>query len=340
MHPTPQTLLAIFSLLGWAASARAHEPVRDMLDAANAFLAALTPEQKAKVSYPLIDTERENWNYVPRDRAGLWFQAMTPAQHELALALLRSGLSQRGYASAEAIIALENVLKEIEHGAARRNPEHYYVTIFAAPAVGASWGWRFEGHHLSLNFTIIEGQHVSVTPSFFGSNPAEVRRGPQTGTRILNAEEDLAHAFMNSLDDSQRRIAIVEVKVPADMITNNQRRAHPLAPAGLTVAQMAPAQREQLLILLKVYLTRYRSELAGEALAKIMAAGWEKVGLAWAGGLGKTDHHYYRIQGPTFLIEYDKTQDNANHIHTVWRDFEGDFGRDLLREHYAKDHAK
>jgi Protein of unknown function (DUF3500) len=339
MRPTPRALLAALALLFCALPARAHEPVRDMLDAATAFLAALTPEQKAKATYPLADTERETWYYIPKDRGGLWFQDMTPAQHDLALALLRSGLSQRGYASAEAIMTLENVLKELEHGAARRDPQHYYVTIFATPVAGGAWGWRFEGHHISLNFTIV-GPHVSVTPSFLGTNPAEVRSGPKQGTRILGAEEDLAHAFMAQLDDSERRVAIVDVKAPADMITTNSKRVNPLAPAGLAVAQMTAAQRDQLLALLKLYITRYRAEIADEALAGIMAAGWEKVCFAWAGGLGKTDGHYYRIQGPTFVVEYDKTQDDANHIHTVWRDFEGDFGRDLLKEHYATDHAK
>jgi len=335
-----RALLVALVLLSGAVPARAHEPVRDMLDAATAFLTALTPEQKAKASYPLTDAERENWYFIPKDRAGLWFQAMTPAQHDLALALLRSGLSQRGYAKAEAIMALENVLKELESGAARRDPTHYYVTIFATPAAGASWGWRFEGHHISLNFTIVNGEHVSVTPSFLGSNPAEVRSGPKQGLRVLGEEEDLGHALVNSLDDAQRRVAVVDVKAPGEMITSNNHRADPLAPAGLAVAQMTPPQREQFLALLKLYITRYRGEIADEALAKIMAAGWEKVHFAWAGGLGKTDGHYYRIQGPTFLIEYDKTQNDANHTHTVWRDFAGDFGRDLLREHYEKDHAK
>jgi len=342
MRPTPRRLLPLVALVLAAAVARAHEPVADMLDAAGRFLGALTPEQKATATYPLTAAERENWFFIPRARAGLPLRQLTAAQRDLARALLRSGLSQRGYARAESIMALENVLREIEHDAppGRRDPTLYYVTIFGAPVAGASWGWRFEGHHLSFNFTIVDGAHVFFTPSFIGSNPAEVRRGPQTGLRVLGEEDDLGRAFVKSLDDAQRKIAVVDTKAPTEVFTSNQPRVDPLAPAGLPAAQMTPAQCDQLLALVRLYATRCRAEIADATLAEIAAAGLDRLCFAWAGGFAPGEGHYYRIQGPTFVVEFDNTQNDANHIHTVWRDFTGDFGHDLLAEHYARAHAR
>ena len=339
MRPSPRLFLTILGLAFLTTFARAHAPAVDMLAAAQKFLGTLSPEQKSKTTFPLTDKQRETWFFTPVDRAGLPFKEMNAAQHELALALLRTGLSGGGMAKAEAIIALELVLKELENGAARRDPTLYYVTLFATPSATASWGWRFEGHHLSFNFTIVDGSHVFFTPSFIGSNPAEVRSGPKKGLNILRDEDDLGRNFVNSLDDAQRKIAVLDAKSPAEILTGNKPRVDPLSPTGLSVAQMLPAQREQLLNLLKLYAGRYRTEIADAALAEIQAAGWDKVSFAWAGGVEAGAGHYYRIQGPTFVVEFDNTQNNANHIHTVWRDFKGDFGHDLLKTHYAKEHA-
>jgi Protein of unknown function (DUF3500) len=339
MRFTPRFLFAALGLAFAATTVRAHAPASDMLEAANAFIGSLSPPQKAAALYPLTSAQRETWYFIPITRAGLPFKQMTDAQHALALALLRSGLSQSGFVRTESIIALENVLKELENGAARRDPTHYYVTIFATPSATQSWGWRFEGHHLSLNFTVVDGSHVFITPSFFGTNPADVPSGPKKGLRVLGEEEDLGRAFMKSLDQAQRAAALISNQSPDEIFTSNRPRAEPLSPAGLTVAHLQPAQRDQLLALLKLYAARYRTEIADAAVADIMASGWEKVSFAWAGGLEPGMGHYYRIQGPTFVIEFDNTQNNANHIHTVWRDFKADFGRDPLAEHYAKEHA-
>ena len=341
MRPTPRTLaLGLFAL--GIALARAHEPVADMLDAAQKFLGALDATQKTKAIYPLTSAERETWFFVPIARHGIPLTELSAPQREQALGLLRSGLSQRTFARAESIRSLDNVLKEIEHDnpPGRRNPELYYVTIFGEPAAGASWGWRFEGHHLSFNFTIVEGAHVLFAPEFVGSNPAEVRSGPRQGERNLAEEEDLGRAFVQSLDEAQRKIAVVAAKSPNDILTGNKARVDPLAPAGLPVAQMTPAQRDALRALLGVYAARNRAELAASALAEIDAAGFDHVCFAWAGGFAPGEGHYYRIQGPTFVVEFDNTQNAANHIHSVWRDFKHDFGHDLLAEHYAKSHAK
>lgn len=344
MRPTPRItwLCAGFALLFFSLVSRAAEPAADMLKAAEAFLGSLTPEQKAKAVFPFDHAERENWIFVPHAREGLPLKVMSTDQRELVSALLRSALSAGGVNRVESIRALENVLKEIEgpNGANVRDPMLHYVTIFGTPGDRATWGWRYEGHHVSLNFTIATGRLTAVTPSFFGDNPAEVKSGPLAGRRALPEEEDLGRGLVKSLDEAQRHTAIVADKAPTEIITSNSKRADPLSPAGLAVGQMTPAQKDQFLALLKVYTGRYRADIGDNALAKIMAAGWDKVHFAWSGGLEKGQGHYYRIQGPTFLVEYDNTQNNANHIHTTWRDFNGDFGRDVLAEHLKAEHGK
>jgi hypothetical protein len=311
-----------------------------MTDAAQKFLAALDPAQRARTVFNLTAPEREKWFFVPIKRDGLTLKDMTPAQQDLARALLRSGLSQRGATRAETIITLENVLREIEKDPVRRDPTMYYVTIFGEPSASAPWGWRFEGHQLSLNCTIFDADHVAVTPSFFGTNPAEVRAGPQQGTRVLAEEEDLGLALVNSLDAAQRKVAIFADVAPKEIVTTNKKRVELLAPAGIAAAQLTAGQRDKLFALLKVYTSRGRAEIAEETFAAISKAGLDKVTFAWAGALDRSAATYYRIQGPTFLIEFDNSQNNANHVHSVFRDFKGDFGHDLLAEHYAKEHKK
>jgi hypothetical protein len=235
---------------------------------------------------------------------------------------------------------MELVLKDLEKGAARRDPTLYFITLFGEPAENKSWGWRFEGHHLSFNFTVVDGKHVFFAPSFIGSNPAEVRQGPRKGERVLAEEEDLGLALINSLDDAQRKTAIFAQDALKEIVTTNKPRVEPLAPVGIAASQLKPAQREKLMGLVKLYLNRWRPELADETLAKVTAAGPEKLTFAWAGGLDRSKQTYYRIQSPTILIEFDNFQGNGNHIHTTVRDFKGDFGHDLLRDHYAKSHSK
>lgn len=309
-----------------------------MAAAATKFLSSLTPDLQKQATYTLTDAERENWHFVPKERNGLPFKQMNPSQRERALSLLRTGLSQRGMARTEAIMSMELVLKELEKGAARRDPTLYFVTIFGTPAADKSWGWRFEGHHLSFNFTIVDGKHVFFAPSFIGSNPAEVASGPRQGERVLKEEDDLGRAFVKSLDETQRKAAIFSATAPKDVITSNQKRVEPLSPEGVSHAKLKPAQREKLMELVKLYVGRWRTILADETMAEIKAAGFDKIAFAWAGGLERGAGNYYRIQGPTFLIEFDNTQNNANHIHSTFREFKGDFGHDLLKEHYAKAH--
>lgn len=336
MSPAPR-LFACLLALCLVPVARTHEVVAyDMFKAATALLDALSTEQRAKAVFAINDAERENWHFVPRAREGLPFKEMTTTQQALTLALLRTGLSHAGYRRAEETISLELVLKELEGGAARRDPTLYYITLFGSPSGNKSWGWRFEGHHLSFNFTVVDGHHVAFAPSFIGSNPAEVPSGPRKGERVLAEEDDLGRAFMKSLTAAQRKSAIFSEKAPVDIFTSNQKKVSPLSPAGLSFSDLNPSQRDALIALIKLYVGRWRPELASETFEEITRAGLDNLTFAWAGGLERGDGNYYRIQGPTFLIEFDNVQNGANHIHTTFRDFEGDFGRDLLQEHYRQ----
>lgn len=306
----------------------------DLAQAASAFLAALDPAQKAKVQFAFDSDERLNWYFIPKDREGLPLKQMTAAQQKAALDLIEAGLSQKGFSKAEAIRALEPVLAEMEKDPVRRDTEKYYLTIFGEPSPAGTWGMRWEGHHLSLHWTLVAGRAIATTPQFFGSNPAEVREGPKKGTRVLHAEEDLGRAVVKSLTDEQRRQAIIAPDAPSDILTTNARKAAIQENTGIAYAQMTATQRGLLLSLIEEYASAQAPALAAERVAKLKKAGLDEVKFAWMGGTEKGDPHYYRVQGPTFLIEYDCVQNQANHIHAVWRDFAGDFGIDLLEQHY------
>lgn len=311
---------------------------REMARAAGRWLGALSPELRAEAVFPVENPERYNWNFVPRERLGVAFGAMDPAQRGLAEALVASGLSHLGYIKAQTIVSLEPILAELEGpGRARvRNPEDYFLTVFGEPGERATWGWRFEGHHLSLNFVVAGGVAVAGTPSFFGANPARVPRGPREGLRALPEEEDAGRALAASLDAGQWRVALVAEVAPADIVTGASRKAWELEPKGISWGELRGDQQALLRALVEVYVRRERAELAARDLEKMEAAGWAEVYFAWAGGREPGQKHYYRVQGPTFLIEYDNTQNGGNHIHSVYRDWEGDFGEDLLRRHYAE----
>jgi hypothetical protein len=338
--PHPARLAALlFCVVVSAFAHPEHVPGQEMTAAANAWLTSLDEAQRKQAVYPLADDERENWHFIPKTRNGIPFKDMNPAQRTLARALVASGLSQRGLLTADAIIALEDVLFTME-GASRRDRGLYYFTVFGQPDAGGTWGWRIEGHHLSINFLIADGIKISATPMFFGSNPAEVRiEHAQKGRRALADEQDLGRALVKSFTADQRRLAVIADRAPADIITGNDRQAKMATPSGLPYAQMTPAQQTQLRALVEVYAGRLRAEMAQTELQKIADRGWNAVHFAWAGSTEVGDAHYYRIHGPDFVIEYDNTQNAANHIHTTWRNFAGDFGRDLLLEHHRESHA-
>ena len=314
-----------------------------MASAGTRFLASLTPDQRQKAAFAFESGERLKWHFIPTDifpRNGLTIKEMTEAQRTLARDLLKTGLSQRGYLTATSIMDLENVLGALEKSGASvearpmvRDPERYFFSVFGTPAARGTWGWRVEGHHVSLHFTVVDGALVAATPSFFGTNPAEVRDGPKKGLRILGDEEDAARALLAALDPPRRAKAIINAVAPGDIVTMNALDIKPLAPAGIMASDLTSSQRDLLVKLIEVYSGYMEADIAADRMAKLQKAGIEKIGFAWAGVLERGEKHYYRVQGPTFLIEYDNTQNDANHIHSIWRDFDGDFGRDLLREH-------
>src|SRR4051812_11172611 len=283
-------LPSILCLSVFATRAPAHEAAQQMLDTAKAFLAALTPEAKAKAVFPFDAEERENWHFIPRERKGLPMKEMTPEQKLLAHALLSTGLSGRGMVKASTIMSLEEVLYNIESAAdeskreatrEKRDPEKYYVSLFGQPSMQGTWGWRVEGHHFSLNFTIKDGQMLRATPSFFGSNPGEVRQGPRAGTRVLGQEEELGRDLAKSLNDEQWKKALVDVTAPKEMITEAKHHVSALSPLGLSDADMTPAQKETLSKLIHEHLFRIRPDIAEASWKEIQASG--PVYFAWAG---------------------------------------------------------
>ncbi|MBP7948035.1 MAG: DUF3500 domain-containing protein [Verrucomicrobiales bacterium] len=314
--------------------------IHEMAAAAKDFLAVLDAPQRSRAQFPFQDAERENWHFVPYDRKGLPLKDMRPDQQHLAYGLLATALSHEGFRKATQIMSLEQVLFEQENKAPHRDPARYFVSIFGTPSADGTWGWRFEGHHLATNFTIVQGKHLSVTPTFMGANPGEIATGPRQGLQVLGREDALGFELVNSLDAEQKQAAVIQEKAVEEVITHQEKRAKPLQPDGLAAAKMNAAQLAVLQKLVSEYVRRFRPELADADLAKIRSSGWEQVAFAWAGGFKPGEGHYYRIQGPAFLLEFANTQNHAHHPHAVWRDFANDFGEDILRRHYVEDHAK
>ena len=345
----PRLALAAVLLAAWGAGvtlnsqrSASSRSATAMTAAATKWLEALTPEQRTQAALAIDAEDKVRWNFIPTNmfpRKGVPWKEMSEPQRKLAHELLKAGLSQKGYLTATAIMELEILLHAIENsdgkkGANVRDPELYFFTIFGTPSAKSAWGWRVEGHHLSLHFTIANNTAVANTPAFFGTNPAEVRvEGPKKGLRILGSMEDAARALMATFDDAQRASAIYDKVAPSDILTATKVAIDPLSPGGVTAASLTPAQRDLLMKLIETYTVQMADDVAADRLAKIKQAGVDKVTFAWAGETEVGQRHYYRIQGPTFLVEYDNTQNNGNHVHSVWRDFAGDFGRDLLREH-------
>ena len=368
-----------------ATGTAARQLVQRMGEAAQNFLAGLSTDQRAIAQLDFADqAERTTWYYTPTERQGLPFTQMDRAQQRLAQALIMTGLSRGGYNTATTIMGLETLLDGKEGFTAAiwwRDSRLYHLTIFGTPDDPGAWGWRFEGHHISLNYTIVDGQIVAPTPSFFGSNPAESPMIGSNSIRPLATIEDLARDLMHALRAEQRAQAILTPIAPPDMVTLNRpyvvagslpaqtpgiddtlavasqfRTMARLAeergvteadlepvryttvPKGLAAAQMSAAQREILLTLIGDYIHRMPEELAEIELKKLEASGIDGIHFAWAGGIERREAHYYRLQGPRFLVEYDNTQNDANHIHSVWRDPANDFGADILARHYAQDH--
>jgi len=307
-----------------------------MASAANELLRTLSADQKAKIQFRLDDKERFVWDFRPVPRKGLPVREMQPFQKPLAHALLSAALSQQGYIKAATIMSLEDVLRiQEKDDGERRNPEKYYFSIFGDPAESGSWALRVDGHHLSVNFTIVNGKVVAA-PTFFGSNPHEVRAvEARKGLRPLHREEDLGRELVQSLTPEQRKIAIVAEKAYPDILSDNKNPAmiKDSAP-GLPASKLNAKQKALLDAVVAEYANNMPPDLAAERLDQYKKMTGQ-IHFAWAGGINKGEFHYYRVQTPTFLIEYDNTQNQGNHVHSVWRDFKSDFGLDLLSMHKA-----
>ena len=324
---------------------RAPAAIRAMTDAAQRFLDGLSDEQRAKATFPFVGDERYFWHYTPIDRNGLPIKEMDGTQRETAFALMATGLSEAGNRTARQIIDLEPILKEAERLEGRtntpiRDSERYWFSIFGTPGSPEAWAWRVGGHHIGISFTVVDGDYVAATPLFFGANPVEVRHGPHLGMRTLLEEEDLARRLLGSLDDDQKSVAIVRSVAPDDILTENFRKVDPdLPPDGIRYVDLSGEQRGHLVDLVRHYVTRATGEVSDGAWAGIERDGLESIGFAWAGPEAPGEGHYYAVKGAGFLIEYDNTQNDANHIHSVWRDYENDWGEDLLAAHYAATHS-
>ena len=329
--------LVLAASIGWTAVTQ--DVAEEMIDRARHFLVSLDPDQRDQATFAFGDDERLNWHFIPRDREGLPYGEFTPPQRRLADRLLGTALSHEGISKALGIMYLEQILYERE-GRDIRDSDRYYFTVFDEPSSSGAWGWRVEGHHLSLNLTLNDGEVIATSPAFMGSNPAIAGEGKHAGLEVLAAEQTVARELLALFDGQAREKVIFDAEAPPDILTGHDRVAEAGEPLGVATRDMTDEQADKVVELLQVYTGRLRLDLAKDEFDKITAAGLDNIHFAWAGSAEPGDPHYYRIQSPAFLIEYDNTQNDANHIHTVWRDLEGDFGRDLLAEHYTNSHSR
>jgi hypothetical protein len=313
----------------------------DLSAPATAFLKSLDVKQLEKAHFQMTDSSRFNWHFVPPTQAkrdGLPLVEMTPAQQEKCMALLRTFLSEQGYSKATRIMSLEEVLKVLEPDNPSRIPGNYFVSIYGDPATDKVWAWKFSGHHLALNYTIVNGR-MAFAPFFFGSNPDIVKEGPRKGEQVLKDEEDLGFKLVNGMDADQLNKTMIAMVAFNDIQTSNAPHAPALKDEGIDGNALHPDQLLILKQLIQTYLSSMVPWLAEARMKRIMDEDLRKVRFAWAGGRVAGEGHYYRVQGKSFLIEFDNTQTNANHIHSVWRDMkDGDYGIDLIKEHYREAH--
>lgn len=318
---------------------------QDVKTCAQAFLKSLTPELRKQTLFELNDEERQNWYFTPVYRKGSTLNDFNEEQTQAALALLRASISEEGYRKTQQIMDLENILFIIENdpkmpdGSHKRDPLNYHFWIFGNPSEDDYWGWRFEGHHVSWNFVASKGELVSSTPAFMGSNPAIVQDGEHKGREVLKEETALGYVLVRSLSEEQLATARFSETAPPEMFTSNQRKASPLKHKGIQYNELSETQKESFGKLLQLYLDKFETKFSESLTTKIAKAGFENLTFAWAGSLEAGEGHYYSIQGPFLLIEYDNTQNNNNHVHTVVRDLTNDFGEDELRLHYEKSHG-
>ena len=338
-------ILAAVAALTLVLPAHAENVTANMAKAADALIASLNAKQKVQAVFKFDGEERTYWHFIPAEmlkgggRKGLQIKDMTGQQIELTHALLKTVLSESGHSKVKNIMFLEDILHVLEGKGRRfvRDRDAYHILVFGKPGNKGAWGWRFEGHHVSLNYTIVNGK-LSVVPSFLASNPAVADFGPGRKLIALEAEEFAARDLRTSLNAAQVKQAVIADKAPRDILTGALPEVEVMKNTGIAFGDLDKDQQSQLTNLIQEYINRHRAVVAKEDWAKIEKAGLGKIRFSWAGSIKAFEPHYYRIQGPTFLLEYANTQNGSNHIHATWRDFNGDFGRDILREHFKKAH--
>ncbi|MCL4800516.1 MAG: DUF3500 domain-containing protein [Burkholderiales bacterium] len=339
MRNLPLGLLLLLALLpGPSGAAETMAPAAAIRAAAARLLDATPEAQRGRLLQPFAIGARADWHYTPRRRAGIPFKEMNEAQRAAAQQLLAAALSDGGLGKVRAVIALEIALRELETFGLSRDPENYAFAIYGAPDARAPWGWRIEGHHLSLHFTLADGKVAATLPQFLGANPAEVPRdipgGPRKGARALGEEEDRAFELLDALSDAQRRTAVFSDASYGDIVTGNAGKVDPQQPVGIAFGDLDRKQQALLLRLVDAFADVVEPALAEQRLARVRSGGLAAIRFGWAGARKRGAAYYYRIQGPAFLIELDNR--GGNHIHSVWRDFDGDWGRDVLAEHYRR----
>ena len=329
-------------VLAQSALAFAQEPpasIAQMTEAAQEFVAALSAEQREIALKPFDDAERTAFKPVPFPVVGLRYDGMTDAQIGLLHELLKTGLSAVGYEKAAQIIVLDDYLLELEQGRGRAPAFHgtrnYNIMIFGEPKADSTWSWRVHGHHLYLSFTVVEGKVFATAPAFFGAEPHDITEGPRAPQRILADEEDLGVNLYNSLDVAQKQLATIATEMPNDMVSGRATRVDPMKPEGVAWAKLSADQQKQLQALVLEYCNNSADDLRMERLKRVEEGGWENLSFAWIGDPARGQRKYYRVTGPSFLIEYCAVALTPNHVHTVWRDYTGDYGRDILAEHLA-----
>ncbi len=314
------------------------EPVH--ANQATDFIQSLNAEQKKKVLLPFYHLSGHKWHFIPASQSnphGVAMKDLDGNQKQKLQVLLQAYLSTKGYNRTKNIMDLEYVLKELNPAHTSRIPENYFVAIYGTPHKDSVWGWSFQGHHVALNFTVVKNQ-IAFAPFFFGSNPAEVKEGPKKGMRVIKEEEEIAFELVNTFTEDQLQKAMIQQQAFEEVVTVNAIQVEALPQAGISIKELTPSQKRILNKLIGAYLSAMPPALATMRFKKMEQEDLSNIYFGWAGATKKGEGHYYRIQGKTFLIEFDNTQNNANHIHTVWRDFNGDFGRDLLTEHYKTAH--
>lgn len=313
-------------------------PKLGVVKEAHALLATLSSEQRAKALFAASSDQLYNWHFVPRSRPGLPWGEMTADQQKAGHDLLKVSLSKVGYQKVEDIRSLEPVLKELEGGNAGRDERLYTLSFFGEPSDTKSWAWRYEGHHISLTFVYRDGRLVASTPQFLGSNPEQVVSGPKKGLRPLPKERDLAFKLLSTLKPDQLAKVKIGSETKGDIITGNARQAVIEGHLGLAYREMSTEQKKALLELLKAHAEVQSDKEQARRMKQIEAEELNDLVFAWMGATDGEGRHYYRIQGKNLIVEYDNSQGNGTHIHTVWRNKKEDFGADPLLGHYQHGH--